>query len=632
MLEAIRERAQGWLAKVILGLLLIPFALWGIDSYFHGGGDAGQIAKIDGAVVTEHDFQNALQGRLRAERERLAKSASSANLDTPELRKKVLEDLITRQLVLQAALEEGFKGNDSGVTQFIAGIPAFQENGKFSKTRYEVMLRSQNMSPQQFEVGLRQDMILRQFESAYAGSSLVSKTTAAQFAQMAERQIEVSYITYAAAPFRNKVSVDDATIRSTYENSKDRYTEPERVKVEYIVLSQDLLAQHASVSEQDARNYYDSHLGEFREAERRSASHILIAAPKDDVKAREAARKKAEELLSEVRAHPDRFAEIARKTSQDTGSAEKGGDLGSFPRGVMVKPFEDAVFSMQVNEIRGPVETEYGYHIIRLNSVMPGTQIGFEVVKDDILHNLRHQQAVQRFADAAEQFSNLVYEQPDSLKSAADALSLSPHNSDWITREVATGPLNNPKFREAVFSPDVLKDKHNTEAIEVAPGVLVAARVIEYQPSRVKSLSEVEANIRKQLIQARALEMAKSAGEAALAAVQTGKEPGPAWSPFSRVSLSRESGLSGALLEKLFKSATGNLPSYVGDLDPTIGYLLYRVSRIIDPPQPGSEKIEAYRRGLSQAISQAELHAWNTYLRSQADIKINQDKLKKTEE
>jgi peptidyl-prolyl cis-trans isomerase D len=632
MLEAIRERAQGWLAKIILALLVVPFALWGIDSYFRGGGEANVIADVDGFSITAQEFRNQMRNRLRAERQRAGTNVSEASLDTPTLRKQVLEDLVTRQLVLQAAVGSGFRGNDAEVAQFIGSIPAFQENGKFSQARYEAVLRSQDMAPQRFEASMRQDMILRQFELAYTGSSLVSMTSASHLARIGERQIELSEIVFAAAPHQADVSINEADIRDAYQSGKERYTVPARVRLEYVVLSQDAIAEQVSVDESEARKYYDSHPDEFREAERRDASHILIMAPAEDQKARETAKKKAEGLLAELRAHPERFADIARKSSQDPGSAEKGGELGSFPRGVMVQPFEAAVFSMREREIRGPVETEFGYHIIRLNSIVPGTQIGFDVVRGDILQNLRRLQAGNRFAEAAEQFSNLVYEQPDSLRPAADALKLDVLTSDWVSRDSAQGMLNHPKMREAVFSPDVLNDKHNTEAIEVAPNTLVAARVIEHQPSRVRPLAEVEPEIRTRLIHEKALQLAKAAGEAALSAARGGKEPGPRWSPFRKVSLSQALGLRAQTVEALFKAAAHGLPAYVGELDPQAGYVLYRISRIIDPPAPGPQKVLAYSQSLSRAMSLAELDAWSRYLRSRADITVHEDRLKKEAE
>jgi len=296
----------------------------------------------------------------------------------------------------------------------------------------------------------------------------------------------------------------------------------------------------------------------------------------------------------------------------------------------MVKPFADAVFSMKKGEIRGLVKTEFGYHIIRLDKVIPGTKLGFEAVKGEIIHELRQQEAQRRFAEAADRFSNMVYEQPDSLEPAAKEFHLQVQSSGWISRKSAEPRfLGNPHLLDALFDEEAIQKKENTDAIEVAPNTLVAARVLEYRPEGMRPLKDVEAEIRLKLAARVAREKAVRAGEQALKAAQSGQAP-QGMSAAMAVSRMQPLNLPAEAVKAVFKANVGKLPAYVG-VEGREGYLLFRINRVTDG-QKHPEQAKLIRRDLQRLTAQEELRAYLEYTRGKADIKINQDMLEKKAE
>ncbi len=333
----------------------------------------------------------------------------------------------------------------------------------------------------------------------------------------------------AADTFRKDAKVDDAAVKAYYDANQSAFRTPEEVKIEYVALTPDALDSQVSIDPAEVRKQYDQNVKQYAKGEERQASHILIAVKpdaKDDEKA--AAKKKAEDLAAQARRTPARFAELAKENSQDPGSAAQGGDLGFFARdGSMVKPFEDAVFSGKEGDIIGPVQTDFGFHVIKVTGVKPATTQSFDEVKAQIEQDLKRQQAMRKFVDAASQFENLVYEQAESLQPVAKALNLKVQTSEWLTRaQVQTLGQNNPKFVQAVFSPDSLQAKRNTDAIEVAPNTMMAARVVDYKPAAPRAFDEVKADIRRQLEHNASSELAQKAGREKLALLQQGKDAG----------------------------------------------------------------------------------------------------------
>ncbi len=618
MLEAIRERAKGWIAKVILGLLIIPFAFWGIDSYFSGGGQEPPAAEIDDQPISQREFANTLQEQ---------REALGGQVEEGALRKLVIDQLVNTRVLSMTAEKAGFTILEPQIQAVLGGLEIFQDNGAFSQTRMEAWLRNRGMSQGELIAMISQDMLLRQVQIGYGEGALVPRPVSERMARLLAEQREVREAAFDAKTYSAAVNIDDAAIEADYKARQQDYTTPDQVRVQFLVLSQAQLESAVAVSEAQARAHYEANVARYAEPEQRRAAHILIKVDAGaDEKTRQAARDKAELLLAELRDQPGKFAELARKHSQDPGSGAKGGDLGAFSREMMVKPFADAVWGMQPGEIRGLVESQFGYHIIRLDGVVGGAKLGFELVKEEIRRELRQEEAQRRFLDSAERFSNLVYEQPDSLEPAAKEFGLKLEESGWIAKGQTAQPaiLGNPRLMEALFSDDALRKRQNTEATEVAANTLVAARVLEHRPPGLLPLAEVAADIRARLTRAAAAKLAVEAGAKALAAAQAGQAEVNFSAPMT-VSRMRPLELQSAAVRAIFAAPADKLPAHVGVESPE-GYRLYRVSRVL-PVEPPAEQTEKIRVDLRRLQAQEEMRAYLESAKAKASIKIAQTAL-----
>ena len=387
------------------------------------------------------------------------------------------------------------------------------------------LLAAQGMNSEMFAQSLRQDMAMRQVLQGIGGTVLAPKAVVDQSLEPLLQRRQVQMQRFNAKDYRSKVNPSDADIEAYYKANEALFRAPEQARIEYIVLDQQALKQGISVPEDDLRRYYGENASRYTAAEERRASHILVAADKDMPAAeRQKARAKAEALLEQVRKSPAQFAEIARKNSNDPGSAERGGDLDFFGRGGMVKPFEDAVFAMKPGEISNVVETDFGYHIITMTAQRGGEKKSFETVRAEIEDEVRKQLAQKRFAEAAEQFTNTVYEQSDSLQPAMDKLKLDKRTATVQRTPAAgaSGPVASPKLLEAVFANDAVRNKRNTDAVEVGPSQLASARIVEYTPARTLPLAEVKDQVRERLVAEQAAALARQGGAGAAGATAKG--------------------------------------------------------------------------------------------------------------
>lgn len=612
MLEAIRERAQGWIAKVILALLTIPFALWGIDSYFSGGGREPPAAEIDDGQISQREFIKALQTQ---------QEALGSKVEEKALRQMVMDQMVNSHVLSRAAERSGFAVLDPQIQAVLGGVDIFQENGKFSEARLDAWLRNRSMSRGELLAMIGQDLLMKQVQIGYGEGALASGTAAERLASLLSQQREVNEAIFDAKAYLNAVKIDEKSVEEAYRARQKDYTTPAQVRVNYVVLSQRLLEEGINVSDEQARKHYEANLSRYQEPEQRKAAHILIKVDEGaDAKARQTTKAKAEQLLAELRKSPGKFAELAKQHSQDPVSGAKGGDLGAFTRDMMVKPFADAVWGMKVADISGLVESQFGYHIIRLDDVVPGVRMGFEVVKADIVRELKKQEAQKRFVEAADRFNNLVYEQPDSLDPAAKEFSLKVEESGWIGKgQAEPALLANPRLLDALFSEDALKKRQNIEAIEVAPNTLVAARVIEHRPAGVRPLVDVAGEIRANLTTQAAQKLAVDAGKKALAAAQAGQAPAGLSAPMT-VSRMQPLNLPAGSVKAIFRADAGKLPAYLG-VESADGYRFYRITRVAaNPPAPDmARKIRADMRKL---MAQEEMRAYLESAKAKAKIKI----------
>lgn len=626
MLEAIRKHAQGWLAKAILGLIAITFALFGVDSYMRGDKRSGMIAEVGEVGISRDALANEVRAQADRMRESMGPAFDPAVTETKDFRKQVLDSLIERSAMLQDAQKLAILTPDAYVAAMLAQIPAFQQDGKFSRPRYEAVLRQNGRSPMQFENELRQGFMLEALASPVTLASFPSREASAQIARLVAQQREISWTDIPAASVAGSVKVAPADIERYYNANKAEFTEPEQIRAEYAVLDMAAVASGIPVSDQAVNEYYTAHAAEFGQPEQRSASHILIAVDKSaDAATRAKAKAKATELYQTLLKAPDRFAELARKESQDPGSAAQGGSLGQFARGMMVKPFEDAVFGMKPHEIRGPVESDFGYHIIRLDAIQPAQTAPLAQVRSAVVDSLRKQQVQKRFADLAENFGNLVYENANSLQAAASAAKVTIQQSGWMTAKSAPPPFDNAALSEALFSTESIKSKQNTEAIEVKPGTMVAARVVEVRPARLKPLAEVTSAIESRLRAEQAASLLTQKGEGTIQALEKGDEPGLAWSAFKVVGRQPGEILDAAGAKAVFRAKTDKLPAYAGFTRPDGTYRIVRVTRVLEATSIDPMLAASIESGLVQAQQRADMKAMLALVKAGMKVKIQSD-------
>ena len=618
MFQLIQKRKR--IAQVVLVLLIIPFAFFGMEYYTRNTGAPGDVASVNGSAITQREFAEELRRQQERLRAAFGPGIDIESLDTPEARHALLDSLISQRVVLDAALRARLTVSDEQLREIIAAEPAFQADGGFSLPRYEQLLRAQNMTPAMFEARLRQDMALSQLSNAVAGTAIVPRAVTTRLAALQDERRQVQEALVAAQPFLKQVQVSDAQVKAYYDGHPEEFRVPQRVRAEYLVLSAEALASREAITEAELKAAYEARASQYRVPEQRRASHILVKTQDEAAK-----------LAAEARKSAARFAELARRHSQDPGSAEKGGDLGFFSRGTMVPAFEEAAFRLTPGEVGEPVQSEFGWHVIRVTGVQPAAARPFAEVRDELAQELARVQGARRFAEAAEAFSNTVYEQPDSLKPAAERFKLPLQTSGWVSRTPSpeAGVLGHPKMLPALFSDDAVKARRNTDALEVAPNVLVAARVLEHQPETQKRLEEVRAQIEQRLRAEEAARLAQQAGEDKLAALRKGGDAGLAWSAPKAVSRRSPQGVPSAALRAIMSAEPHKLPAYAGAARGGEGYMLYRVGRVLEPePRPEAQR-NAERERTEQLAGARQLEAYVSSLRGRADIEIHSANLEK---
>lgn len=625
------HKHKKWLQIVLLVLIVPPFALFGIDYYFRDTGGGGALARFGDIRISDLEYSQELRKAQDRMREMMKDNPDPALLNSPQLKESVLNDLIARKVALAHAYRSGMTVSTAELQKIVGAVEAFRdESGRFSQTRYRQMLQGQGMTPVAFENDIRMNIVLEQLRSVTAGSGFLPESVVERLLKIGEQEREVSQVVFNPVDYRKQVKISEADVEKYYEEHKNEFEIPERARLEYLVLSPDVVEHAAKVTDEELKNYYQANIERYRTPEERRASHILIpAAASASAEDKAKAKAQAEDLLKQIKSSPGKFAELAAKFSKDPGSAEKGGDLGFFGRGLMVKPFDAAVFALKVGELAGPVETQYGYHIIRLDAVKPSQATPFEAVKQQIVDEVRKPKLGRAYAEAADSFNNLVYEQFDSLQPAAEALKLTVQKSDWVSRAGGNpNPLfNNEKILNAVFSDEVLKNKHNTSAIEVQPSMLLAARVIEHKPAAALPLEQVRNDVMQFLTDKGAIELAEKEGRAAFDKLQKGQTVALSWSPSQPVSLQKRQGLHPEGAQAVFGADVSKLPAYAGVPAAQGRFVVYRITKVKDVTAVDPEQRKALGKQLAEMVGQEQYVAYLASLRERADVKIDRKRL-----
>ena len=615
----------------LLLLLIIPaFVLVGVEGYSNLRENRDIVAKVGRTDITRQEWDFAHRNEI----DRLVASMPGIErslLDNEASRFATLERLVNERVVALAAEQGLLIATDQRLALELTQDPTIaslrRPDGTLDVERYQQLLRAQGMTPEMFEAAVRADLSRRQVMSAISGSVFLTPTVAnpALDAFFERREVQVAH--FRPVDFRAAVQASDDDIQAFYDRNPQLFQSPEQMDVEYLVLDLAAMVSRVSVSESDVRVFYEQNLANQSFLEQRRASHILLTVePGSTAAERATVRAEAESLLAELRASPERFAELARSRSQDPGSAVMGGDLDFFARGAMVRPFEDAVFALERDAISDVVETEFGFHIIQLTDIRQPPVEPFESARPRLEQELRQQQAQRQFAAAAEEFSNRVFEESDSLTPAAEALGLTIARANGVLR---TGPLDagrdavlaHPRVLQSLFSPDSIRQQRNIEAIEVGANRLVSARVIEHRPSRLQTLDEVRSDVRERLIQQRSLDKARAEAQERLTAWRDGAAPALQ----SAVVISRleDQNLPAPALTAALSADAG--PSTAAwtqaDLGPE-GVMVIRVNRVLPREAPDAVQASMERGQLADLWGQAEMDAYLQALRARFNVQI----------
>jgi peptidyl-prolyl cis-trans isomerase D len=606
--------------QIVLLLIVLTFTFWGVDSYKKSS-HSEALATVNGEKINQAEFDQALRQQQDRMRRMMASNYDQAMFDKPETKRAILESLVSQRLLMSQARSIGLTVNEKYLAQSIAGIDAFQKDGKFDKQLYESVLRREKMSPLTFESSIARELYMRQLIDAYMRNGYASRITADNLIRLNEQQRVVAVAKISFESYLKQAKVDEAAVQSYYDMNLKEFQTDEQVRVEYVTFSADALQSQVTVDEAEIKKYYEEHLNEFGSPEQRQAAHILIALAAQASDADKlAAKTKAEQVLQQVKQSPDKFAELAKQYSQDPGSAASGGDLGQFGPGMMVKPFEEAVFKLKIGEISGLVKTDFGFHIIKLLAVNPAKALSLDKAKIAITQRLKLQKANDKFAELAEKFSNVVYEQSDTLKPASELVKMPLQQSGWLNKKQAGALPWTDKALQAVFTEDVTKKKRNSAVIEIAPNTLFAARLLEYKPVSTRSMKEVNESIRQNLLHKQALEFAVKQGQLVLAQLQRGEKVNVEWTIPTAITREQHADIDNSLARQIFQANVATLPAYVGVENAQNGYELVRVDAIKEVTVIDDAKRARYMQQLRQITGDEMFQAYLADAKKHADI------------
>lgn len=623
MFEFVRTHTK--LLQFVLVLLIFPsFVFFGIQGYSRfGEGGTNTVAKVDGRNVTQAEWDQAHQRQVERMRQQMP-TVDVKLFDNPAAKRETLEALVRERVLLAAAVHRNLLVGDERLQRQFVEDPQFAGLRNADGSVNQAILAAQGLTSQDFVAQLRQELGMQQVLRGVSGSALPTPAVAdlALDALLQRRQLALAR--FDAKSYAAKIQPGDAQIEAYYKAHESEFSAPEQASIEYVVLDLETIKKGIAVPDDEARKYYAENASRYTVAEERRARHILIAADKDaaaDVKQKAKAR--AEALLAEARKSPASFADLAKKNSADAGSAAQGGDLDFSGRGGMVaKPLEDAVFAMKVGEIGELVTSEFGYHIVKLEAVRGGEKKPFESVRGEIDDEIRKQLAAKRWAEAAEQFTNTVYEQSDSLQPVIDKLKLDKRTAS-VRRQPApgaSGALASQKLLDAVFANDSVRNKRNTDAVEVGPNQLASARIVQHQPARTLPLAEVRDRVRERVIAVEAGNAARKDGEARLAQLkQSGQGELTEKLTVSRV---ESQNLPPRVLDAALKLDSAKLPGFVGvDLGET-GYVVVKLEAVLSRQTPSDDNLRLrtqYAQSWTSAETRAYLDALKT--RYKAEVK-----------
>lgn len=595
--------------KVVKGILIAitaTFVVWGVSGYLDMGGDDGYVAKVGSNKIYTQDIDNAM----------------SQNPSQAQDKMQVLFGLINRQLLINALQDSHMSATTVQLQQAIMAIPMFQTNGKFDVKKYEDYLKQSYSTSAKFEQNVSQQIMIEQIVNFFKNSYFTSTTFQNKFIALLSRERNVSQYVVDTQQFYSKINVTESDINTYYKQNIAKYTLPDQVKLQYLQVSLDSLASSLKVSDAEIDKYLQDHPNSGSN-EQVDVSHILFTVPNGATAAQTAEIKaKAEQVLAQVHANPAKFAELAKQYSQDPGSAANGGDLGFFSKGVMAQPFESAAFSMKKGQISDLVQTQFGFHILKLNEIK-GNDVAS--LRQAASEQVQKQKAQQQLQSVVDQLNDVSYNQPDSLAPAAQKTGLTLQTSDWVAKGATQGLFANPKLQQAIFTDDVLNKHHNSEVVDLGNGSSVVVRVTEYQAAKQRPISEVTPEITNALKAQQAQQMAASVGQQDLAQLQQGKLKLNFVNPQNVSLLGQSKDIDPMAVRQIF-AASAQFPSYTGAVNASGAYVIYQVnSQAVDKTlDQQNQKVVTQ---LADQYSMMNLNAYVGSLRSQYKVSYKLDRI-----
>ncbi len=521
MLQAIRDRAQGWLAWVIVILISIPFALWGVNEYIGPDPDPSVIT-VGEREIGQREFRQAYFDHRRRLQEIMGSDFRPELIDEAQLREQVVKNLVENEITMAAALDQGYRVSDAQLASVIQAQPSFQRDGRFDRVLFEQYLRTQGQSAETFALRLRAALMRGQLEAGLAGTEFVTSATIRRLHELRRQKRAVEYAVVPTARYAEQ-QVSDTEIEAYYRDNIASFLTPERVRLSYIDLRLEDLAEQIAVGDEDLRQRYEERKAQFGTPEDRKVSHILIPVEDSLDAAQDAAAKaRIEELRARIGGSED-FAAVARAASGDPGSAQDGGDLGFIGRGIMDPEFERVAYELPLGQVSEPVRTAFGYHLLQVTEITEAEVQPFEARVEELRRELQRERAESQFFALAEQLATLTFEAPDTLSVAAEALDLPIQSSDWVERAGGSGIGAHAAVVNAAFSDDVLAGGNNSEPLELGGDRLVVVRVAERREATQRSLEEVRGEIEQRLRADAARNRAAEAGTEMLRRVRGGE-------------------------------------------------------------------------------------------------------------
>jgi peptidyl-prolyl cis-trans isomerase D len=631
MLDFFRNHQRLMMALLIL--IVVPgLGIVGIQGFSSFFDENANVASVNGHKITRVEYDGAMRQQVDRARQMLGAQFDPKMFETPEMRASLIDSLVQQRVLADETQRLHLTASDAAVRRALMADPTIaslrKPDGSIDVDQYKQLLAMQGMTPEQYDERVRYGLAADQIPASIQSTAFTSKTLAQTLTEIAEQRRDVQGLAFRTVDYTAKIQPTDAQVKSYYDAHSAEFATPESATIQYLVMSPATLSAALKPSDADLKKYYDDNIARFKTQAQVRVSHILITAPKDAIAADKAkAKQQAETLLAQVKAHPDQFAQIAEKNSQDPGSASKGGDLGYFSRGMIAggQAFDDAAFGLKKGETSGIVQTDFGYHILEATDVKPSVTQPFDEVKDQITKEVVAQQAAKNLADDAEGFTSTVYEQSKSLQPAADKYKLQVQTATVGSKPdpklPADSPLNNPKFLAAIFAPDAVKQHNNTQAIDIGNSTLIAGRVTDYKAAAVPALDTIKDAVRTKVIAEEAAQAARKDGIAKLAELQKSNSTA-GFSSVSKVSRNDAQGLPPAALAAIFKADSSKLPAYVGVDLGTDGYAIYRVDGIEKPDPVTADRLTGAQQQVAQVYAQAEMESYLDSLRARSKVKI----------